>query len=207
MSRPGYTRSKRCVHGPDDFCIACRNPIGVTTTRKGRVRIVNGTHEKIHAFDGPHHGRVMLLATVLMAEGRSIIVPPTLPEGERFGPPRSRPETYAGADHIYYVRRTQDGSHLYLQWGGPISTSLLSYDVPPVPNERVSSMADRLVNNLSVASFDHGVACYLAEVDKRQLTSNATKALANRVEARKLVLRYISSLEKELHIKQEEKIV
>lgn len=68
---------------------------------------------KIRVFDGPHHGRMLIIPT---KTSMYLSLPASLPKGETFRETRTNPSAWAKYIRVTYERRTGSDGEEYLSY-------------------------------------------------------------------------------------------
>jgi hypothetical protein len=96
---------------------------------------------RVRLFDGPHHGRILLIP----ANQRMLVLPNPMPAGEMFAPGRTNPAEFSKLREVTYVlRQPRDGGDPYLSYV-PETRPSFSYE------------ADRLVSAVTDAGYNYGI--------------------------------------------------
>jgi hypothetical protein len=106
---------------------------------------------RVRLFDGPHHGRILLIP----ANQRMLVLPNPMPAGEMFAPGRTNPAEFSKLREVTYVlRQPRDGGDPYLSY---VPETRPSFTIPQPAAVKISYEADRLVSAVTDAGYNYGI--------------------------------------------------
>lgn len=138
---------------------------------------------RVNVYDGPHHGRVLIVP----ARTRHFVLPNPMPAGEMWGPGRSNPGAFTAKEYNYEKRISAE-SNPYLAY---VEAKRTPFQIPPVlvPVIKLSRNAKDLLQKVTDQAYNVGVGS----------NGTRTERLAMLHEAERNLIAYVSGLEKQAY--------
>jgi hypothetical protein len=143
---------------------------------------------RVNLYDGPHHGRILLIPARTRVKDRLFVLPNPMPAGEMWGTGRTSQSEWAHLREVTYELRTSAEGKKYL---GYVEGARQSFQIPqaPKPVVKLSSTVSDLLQKVTDLAYNVGVGSNGTRKERVAALHAAERKLGE----------YVSKLEREAY--------